>query len=73
MIGSPRNAAGGLAGDVAVAGAKSAPPVAASTAVLLGQTLEPWVVILTVAFLALQIAFIGIKILDRLRGNAARD
>jgi ABC-type taurine transport system ATPase subunit len=72
MIQSPTGGPSGLAGDVAVAGAKVTPPIAASAAIVLGQALEPWVVILTVVFLGLQILHIGNRLL-RDFGNRKSD
>lgn len=74
MIYPERVAPGGFgAHDVAIAGANATPPVAASAAVLLGQTLAPWVVILTVVFLTLQIAYLAFKFARDVRGKGSRE
>lgn len=45
------------AGDALSALGKSSPPVAVTTAMIAGVSLEQWVVILTVVYLAVQISY----------------
>lgn len=64
----------GLAGESAVAIGKAIPGIAASGLVVAGVPLESWVVILTVVFLVLQIAYLGYRFArDLSRGDSDCD
>lgn len=67
MIKTPADVSGGLAGESAVAIGKSIPGVTASGLVVAGVPLESWVVILTLVFLALQIAYLLYKFVRDVR------